>query len=331
MAVFAAIFILTVPVSGAEEKTLIAAGIPLGVNFHIDGILVTGLCSVGEEESSPAQTAGLRRGDIISSVNGEKVENAEQLCEIVEASGGKALTLIYSRAGREMHGDIFAKQNDEGKYRIGIMIKDGASGIGTVTYIDPETLDFAALGHGICDTESGVLLPISGGTAEEVSLSGITQGKAGAPGELHGFFIGKQSGVILSNTALGVKGKLNKIPTETAGELFPIGKKEDLHEGKAYIYTTVDGDGRQKYEIDISKIDVGGTQKNFTVRITDPALLEKTGGIVRGMSGSPVIQDGYLVGAVTHVLISDPACGYGIFIENMINSPSAEVNIKIAA
>lgn len=331
MAVFAAMIIITTSGSAAQEQLLIAAGVPIGVDVHTSGVLVTGLSPIGDEGKSPAQAAGIRRGDIIESVNGEKTETAEELCGAVGESAGSALLVEYLRGGKPMSATVYPIRDFEGKYKIGLLVRDGASGIGTLTYIDPLTNGFAALGHGICDTESGVLLPIIKGTAEEVVLSGITRGRAGSPGELHGFFSGRRTGTIKSNAVSGVGGELFSIPSGLENELYPIGRREDVREGKAYIFTTVDETGRQKYEVEISKIDIGGAQKNFTVKVTDERLIEKTGGIVQGMSGSPIIQDGKLVGAVTHVLISDSTSGYGIFIENMINSPAGTVFCEIAA
>ena len=319
-----------VNVSGISRDTLIAAGTPLGIRFRTAGVVITGVRPIGESERSPALDAGLRRGDVITHINGTKIDGATSLKSILN-DAGESVTLKYLRAGKENSVTVTPVNDGDGERRLGLWIREHASGIGTVTFIDPSDNAFAGLGHGICDTESGALLPIAEGTAQDVILTGITAGKRGSPGELHGFFSGKQSGKLTANTFSGITGIFSSIPEGLENELYPVGKGEDVHEGQAYIFTTVDGEGRKKYEITISKIDTASNQKNFTVTVTDAALLEKTGGIIQGMSGSPIIQDGKLVGAITHVLVSDPASGYGILIENMLDAGQTVTSLDVAA
>ena len=320
----------TISVSGANRDSLIAAGTPLGIRFRTDGVVITGVRPISEAERSPALDAGLRRGDVITHINETKIDGAESLQNAVKSSEGD-VTVKYLRAGREMTATVSPMSDSEGERMLGLWIRESASGIGTVTFIDPSDGTFAGLGHGICDPESGALLPMAEGTAQDVILTGITAGKRGSPGELHGFFSGKQSGKLTANTFSGITGIFSSVPEGLENEIYPVGKKDDVHEGQAYIFTTVDGEGRKKYEITISKIDTGGSQKNFTVTVTDTALLEKTGGIIQGMSGSPIIQDGKLIGAVTHVLVSDPTSGYGILIENMLSAGQTVTFLDIAA
>lgn len=320
----------TISVSGANRDSLIAAGTPLGIRFRTDGVVITGVRPISEAERSPALDAGLRRGDVITHINETKIDGAESLQNAVKGSEGD-VTVKYLRAGREMTATVSPMSDSEGERMLGLWIRESASGIGTVTFIDPSDGTFAGLGHGICDPESGALLPMAEGTAQDVILTGITAGKRGSPGELHGFFSGKQSGKLTANTFSGITGIFSSVPEGLENEIYPVGKKDDVHEGQAYIFTTVDGEGRKKYEITISKIDTSGSQKNFTVTVTDPALLEKTGGIIQGMSGSPIIQDGKLIGAVTHVLVSDPTSGYGILIENMLSAGQTVTFLDIAA
>ncbi|MBE6653850.1 MAG: PDZ domain-containing protein [Ruminococcaceae bacterium] len=303
----------------SEEKILIAAGVPFGVRLHTDGVIVVNLTAVGTGENAkyPSREAGLHKGDVIISVNGERVGSAKALCDAVSRSEGKELSLTVKHEGRDKNISV-CPQKDGEVYKIGVLVRDNAAGIGTVTFIDPATGMFAGLGHGICDSETGELIPISYGSCEDVTLTDIIKGKSGAPGELRGFFSGKKTGKIIGNSFAGVFGALSSVPSELSAEQFPACGRGYAHNGKAYIYTTVDGEGRQKYEVSISAIDEGGAQKNFIVEVTDETLLSKTGGIVQGMSGSPIIQDGKLIGAVTHVLVGDPSRGYGIFIENML-------------
>ncbi len=315
------IFSVSLPAfASGEGKTLIAAGVPFGVRLHTDGVIIVGFTkSESAGGKCPAKEAGLCKGDVITDVGGKRINSAKELCSTVEGSGGK-IDVKVKRGSEEKKFTVHAEQAQDGKYKIGVLVRDNAAGIGTVTFIDPGTGMFAGLGHGICDGETGELVPISYGTCEEVRLTEIIKGKKGAPGELRGFFTGKKTGKIVKNTFSGVVGALCEIPQSLAACTYPVGSKDKVHGGKATVITTVDGEERGEYEILISEIDLSGGQKNFTVEITDPRLIEKTGGIVQGMSGSPIIQDGFLVGAVTHVMVSNPARGYGIFIENMLSA-----------
>ena len=331
MTVFAAMMFLTVGNVSAAGGKLIAAGTPIGVRFSTDGVVITGVRPTDDGGNSPALDAGLKRGDVITEINGRKTADAKALGEAVELSESETIDVGFIRAGKRMKTTVTPAKDEDGKKILGLWVRDSASGIGTLTFIDPADLSFAALGHGICDAESGALLPIRSGSVEEVTLTGITEGKAGSAGELHGFFTGNSRGKLTDNSFSGVRGKLDAIPGGIENEIYPVGDENDVSEGKAYIFTTVDDDGRKMYEIEISKISTDSKQKNFTVKITDAELLEKTGGIVQGMSGSPIIQNGKLVGAITHVLISDPTSGYGILIENMLEEQTARISSDIAA
>ncbi len=314
--IFTILFMSSPKVLAAEQKSLIAAGTVFGVKIHIDGVIIAGIPGT----DGPAAASGLKRGDLITKINGKPITSAEQFTECIQNSNGNAIELIYQSGGRDHTATITPIQDENGEYKLGIWIKDSAAGIGTVTFIDPETMCFAGLGHGICDSESGCLLPFSRGTAEEVLLSGVTIGESGTPGELRGSFAGNQIGKLTENAQTGIYGVLSDIPIGLQKERFPIAEKEDVKEGKAYIFSTVDGEGRKLYEIEISSIEIKNESRNFLVHVTDPELLEKTGGIVQGMSGSPIIQNGKLIGAVTHVLVNDPTMGYGILIENMLDA-----------
>jgi stage IV sporulation protein B len=196
-------------------------------------------------------------------------------------------------------------------------LKDSTAGVGTVTYVIPETGEFAGLGHGICDIDTGKPLPLARGIVSGVNISGIKKGSPGSPGELRAGFMGGKVGILTDNRNTGVYGILSEHP-----DLVPIelGKREEICEGKAHIISTLDNSGAKEYEVELSAINKSSTgSKSFVVTVTDKALLEKTGGIVQGMSGSPIVQNGRLVGAVTQVFVNDPTRGYGIFIENMLS------------
>lgn len=322
-----------------SEKTLKSlklypGGVPFGVKFMTEGLLVVGFCEVdsGTKKSNPSTDAGLRIGDRILSVNGKTVNSAAEFGKLVEASQGKAITLTCLRGNSEFRTTLtpgFSKS--ENSYKTGVYIKDNGAGLGTVTYIVPNTLEFAGLGHGICEGENGNLVPISRGSVVNVGIDGVIKGQCGTPGELKGHFKSGKCGTLLQNTDCGVFGVLTSLPTGLPSAPLSLGLRDEICEGRAYIYCTLDASGPAKYEIEISNIDRSATAgKCFTVRVTDQKLLEKTGGIVQGMSGSTIIQNGKIVGAVTHVMINDPTTGYGIFIENMLANMSSKVQPNAA-
>jgi len=296
------LMVFAVPFGALAKKApeLIVAGIPFGVRFHTEGVIVAGIPG----EKGPAAEAGIRKGDIITAIDGEPIASAEKFAEKVKASEGKTLTLEYKSGALSHTAQIAPNVDESGEYKLGVWVRDSAAGIGTVTFIDPDTMSFAGLGHGICDSAGGEPLPFSFGSAEEVLLTGIVAGKAGAPGELRGSFAGHKIGKLLKNDLTGVYGVLTEMPEELETEKYPVCRSADVKEGKAYIFATVDGEGRKRYEIEIFDIVKDGKDKNFSVRITDETLLAKTGGIVQGMSGSPIMQDGKIVGAVTHVCVN---------------------------
>ena len=308
----------------AELKALklYPGGVPFGIKFMTEGALIVGFCDIGGVKVNPSSEAGLKIGDRIVSVNGKKIRGSAELCGMVESCGGKPLSIVYLRGNDERTALLTpVYSSDEGCYKSGIYLKDNGAGIGTVTYIIPSSLEFAGLGHGICESESGRLTPISRGSVVDVNIDGVVKGLVGTPGELKGHFKAGKSGSLLQNTDCGVFGVLTELPDELPSKPLSLGLRNELREGKAHIYCTLDGNAPQKYEIEILNIDrAAAAGKCFNVKVTDKALLEKTGGIVQGMSGSPIIQNGKLVGAVTHVMINDPTTGYGIFIENMLNA-----------
>ena len=322
--VFGVIPLKEVNVNSYDNMSLYAGGFPFGVKFNTDGIVVVSLQDVPTEKGNvnPAYAAGIRENDIITKCNGIRVTGAEELTSLIERSEGKTLTLSYLRENAEYIVSLTpVLSSEDGSYKTGMWIRDSGAGIGTVTFINPRDNSFGGLGHGICDAQTGSLIPFSRGNIMEVSLSGVVKGVPGEPGELKGYFGGRKLGAVLINTGCGVFGVYSKLPRE-ASELYPIGLKEEIKSGPATVICTVDNDGIGKYDIEISAVNLSSSSdsnKCFTVRVTDSKLIEKTGGIVQGMSGSPIIQNGKIVGAVTHVMVGDPTVGYGIFIENMLS------------
>ncbi len=301
---------------------LYPGGMPFGVKFITEGVIIVGFHEVKNRNGSiiPSEAAGLRRNDVILQINGTPVTGAAELARLVDASGGKSLDLLYSRNGTRHKTRLTPAYSEaEGRYSTGIYVRDSGAGIGTVTFILPETCAFAGLGHGICDSESGELIPMQRGSVVDVTINGVVKGLAGSPGEVKGFFNSGKIGSLIGNTHCGVYGVLASRPKTCPDTPLPIGLRNEVAEGKAFIYCTTEGNVPKKYAVEISEIQRDSTSnKCFTVKVTDEALLAKTGGIIQGMSGSPIIQNGKLVGAVTHVLINDPTTGYGIFIENML-------------
>lgn len=318
---FGLIPIKSVNVNAKERASLYVGGFPFGVRFSTDGLLVIGYGNELPKSQNPAYAAGIRPSDIINEVNGKTVTSAETLLKASEESNGNELVLSCVRNGKSFTARVkpYYSKNDK-KYKTGITVRDSGAGIGTVTFVDPETNQFGGLGHGICDGDTSCLLPLKRGAVTDVKISGVEKGIAGNPGELRGSFGLGKTGTLIKNTSCGVFGMFASKP-EKCGELLPVGVPSELKTGEAYIYCTLDGTSPQKYTIKITDIDYSETgNKCFSIKVTDPSLIEKTGGIVQGMSGSPIIQNGKLVGAVTHVLINDPTTGYGIFIENMLNA-----------
>lgn len=319
----ASIPIKSVDLTVIDNLTLIPGGVPFGVKLYGEGVCVVGISDVpcSKELKSPARDAGMCENDVILEINGQKVSEAAVVADIINKSCGKEIILTIKRGESVLSLGVTPVLSDtDGKYRAGITVREGAAGIGTVTYINPDDGSFAGLGHGICENGTNKLAALTRGAVVNVTISGVQKGQSGAPGELKGYFSSGKIGTLFNNTECGVYGIFAEYPRGIGTEAVEVGIPEELCEGDAEILCTTDGGPVQKYSVKISDIDHSGKRvKNFVVTVTDPALIERTGGIVQGMSGSPIIQNGKLVGAVTHVLIGDPLKGYGIFITNMLS------------
>ena len=302
-------------------KTLIPGGTPFGVKLYTKGVIVVGLSDVETEDGTKrvAENAGIKTGDVIKEIDGKKVGSVSEVSALIEGSGGKALELTLDREGEEVNVILTPERSVSGTYRAGLWIRDSTSGIGTVTYIDPDTLDFAGLGHGICDVDTALLMPLSHATVLKVRINGAVIGKAGDPGELKGTFEPVKIGSLSSNTPYGVFGRLDSLP-EGHFSPMPVASEKEIETGKAEVICTVSGETLSYSARIVRKERSGSPEKNFVIEVTDKRLIDRTGGIVQGMSGSPVIQNGKIVGAVTHVMINDPKRGYGIYIENMLKN-----------
>ncbi len=312
-------------VNTSARPTLIPGGMPFGVKFFIDGVMVVGVTDVDTSSgmASPARDAGIMAGDVIMKINGSEVDGVEELSDLIRDSGGKPVTMELKRDGKVVTAVVTPVKTVDGDYRTGLWIKDSTAGIGTITYIDPSKDTFGGLGHGICDSETGELLPLRRGVVVDVNINGVVKGRVNEPGELKGMFSNVRRGSLSNNTECGVFGTINTSGMELAAPI-EIGYRDEVRPGRACIITCAVGEPRY-YEAEIERItDKDGKTKNFVIKVTDKQLLETTGGIVQGMSGSPVIQNGRIIGAVTHVMINDPTRGYGIFIENMLEESVSE-------
>ena len=303
---------------------LVPIGHTVGIKLFSDGVLVVGLAEVETEAgaAAPAKAAGLRVGDFIVEINGEDVESTEQFQSIVAASAGGAMELTARRNGKTVAVEAAAVECTDGVWRMGAWIRDSLAGIGTMTFYDPDNGVFATLGHGINDTDTGLLMPLEVGSIMPSTVKAVKRGESGAPGELRGDFdLTRDVGSLYANTACGVFGRAETCPVATDRAAVPVAKPQEVHTGPATILANVSGDTVEEYDIQIVKLCSGsGETQNFVLEVTDPELLAATGGIVQGMSGSPILQGGKLVGAVTHVMVDDSTCGYGIYLTNMLSA-----------
>lgn len=313
-----------VNVTVTHSKTLIPCGTPFGIKMFTNGVMVVGITDIQSDGKrvNPAAQAGIRVGDIITEANGEKVDANEELSEKIQESQGKNITLTILRGEEELVTTLAPIKSDtDGSYKGGVWVRDSTAGIGTVTFYDPETGGFGGLGHGVCDVDTSELMPLGSGEIVPVIISGVVRGEKGSAGELRGYFSSEiPIGILTENNESGVYGLLDYCPSEN--NALPLAMKQEVKPGPAKILATVDCTGPQYYDIMIESVSYRDDvqTKNLVIRVTDEKLLKVTGGIVQGMSGSPIVQNGMLVGAVTHVFVNDPTRGYGIFAENMVNN-----------
>ncbi len=311
-------------INAANVDEVIVGGVPFGVKFYSEGLVVVGFCEVPTESGAvnPAYDAGLRVNDKITHVNGAPVKTSEELASRIECTPNE-IVITYTRGNVSGTAILSpAVSIEDGRRRTGMWVRDTTAGIGTVTFVDPDSGMFAGLGHGICDSETGELLKMERGVVVDVKISGIEKGVSGTPGELKGYFTSEKSGVLLKNTACGVFGVFSEISDELKDNPhLEVADRADVKTGEASIICTLEDGEAAEYAIVIKEINENSRDnRSFLIEVTDKTLLEKTGGIVQGMSGSPIIQNGKLIGAVTHVLVNNPARGYGIFIDNMLDA-----------
>ncbi len=313
-----------IQVDVVDTQYAVPCGAPVGIYLKSDGVMVIGTGELVDQSGLTVEPAEglLQSGDYIESINGVPLATKEELAREVAGLNGQDALLTVRRGDEEMQISLHPTLTQDGESKLGVWVRSDTQGIGTVTYLDLNGR-FGALGHGISDADTGEIVEISDGNLFDTQIVGIEKGASGSPGVMSGIIYygpGSLLGTVESNTGEGIFGTANqRFRDALEGEAVEVGYRQDTHKGKAYLRSGVSGQIRD-YEIEIEKVDysTSHTNKSLVIRVTDPELLELTGGIVQGMSGSPILQDGKLIGAVTHVFIQDSTRGYGIFVENMI-------------
>lgn len=305
----------------SELPLVYLGGYPIGLKLYADGVVIVGTEAVDTAKGfvDPAEKAGLKLGDIIKKVNGVLVKSNTEVSDIIEKNAEQPIIFEVERNGKSFEVTFNAEFSEsEKKYKAGIWIRDSSAGIGTVTFCMQDGT-FASLGHAVCDIDTKTALPISQGECTNAQITGFIKGQNGSAGELCGYLDSERTGVIYSNGNLGVYGCFDSLPE--GAQLYEIAEKTEVKEGEAEIVSTVENGITERYSVIIEKVNDNSTDnKNLIIRITDRGLIEKTGGIIQGMSGSPIIQNGKIVGAVTHVFLNDSTSGFGIFAETMLNN-----------
>jgi len=318
----------------SNRKYVVPSGEIIGLRIFTKGVMIVSTDDVDTRKGSvnPAKNAKLQKGDVICTIDGCEVENSAQVERIVSSSGGRNLSVEFVRNGNNFCTSITpAYSVGENRFKTGLWIRDSAAGIGTMTFYEKNSGFFACLGHAVCDIDTGEVLPLSNGDIVDATISGCVKGKPGTAGELCGSFKNQSLGALFLNDNFGVYGYLDSTDKTPEEIPVPIALKSEIRTGSAQIISTIENESKAYYDIEIEKLNPDDKDgKNMVIKIKDSKLIEKTGGIVQGMSGSPIIQDGRLVGAVTHVFLNDPTRGYGIFAETMIQQAQSSEFKKAA-
>lgn len=308
-------------ISKTKPQSVYLGGEPFGVRFYNNGSVIINLESYydGNSYICPAKDGGLKINDIIKKADGEIIMTNEDLQSAIQKSADNEIVFTIERNGKELTKIVKPHKNTAGMYLLGAWVRDSCAGIGTVTYYDTENNSFAALGHGICDKDTSMLLPLGSGEAVRANINGVTKSMCGKAGSLNGYFSDCIIGTLKKNTETGLYGTINDNFPQKAQKI-DIAENNEIKTGEAKLFTAVSGDTPQYYTIKIIKISnmSRNNNENFVIRITDKRILNTCGGIVQGMSGSPIIQNGKLAGAVTHVFLNNPKEGYGVTVQNMV-------------
>ena len=300
----------------AYSEYIMPGGENIGIKLNSKGILIVGVYKVGDEY--PATEAGLKTGDVITAINGSEVETIEEMASKINTDESENVKISYERDGKTKEATLKLYKDSNDVYKTGLYVKDSTTGIGTLTFIDPNTKTFGALGHEIQSQETGEVLEIKDGKIFNSTVTGIKPSSDGVPGEKEAEYDAtKTTGNVDENTTQGIFGTYTaELPNK---DTYKVAEPEDIKTGNAKILTVLEGSTINEYDIKITEINKDDAKnKNFIFEITDEDLLNKTNGIIQGMSGSPIIQGDYIIGAVTHVVVDNPHKGYGIFITNML-------------
>ena len=316
-----------------ERPRVTVCGTPFGVKMFSEGALIVGFSEIGQAgggTSNPAKEAGLRLGDRVICIGQTRTESNDAVKEALDAAEGQAVEVVYIRSGEQKLTTLTPVWDSaSGQWRAGMWVRDSSAGVGTMTFVDRQLGVFAGLGHPISDSDTGESVALRSGEIVACSIVGYTSGTIGSPGELKGKFLGTHAlGSIGINGPNGVYGTLR---TALPGETRELAFAQEVVPGEAEIWATTEGETPRAYKVRIEKVNDADPRRNMILRVTDPALLAKTGGIVQGMSGSPILQNGRLVGAVTHVLVNDPTRGYGIFAQTMLEQAQQAAKTDHAA
>ena len=317
------LFTLSISAGAVNHDMLIPVGRAVGIQMSSQGLLVEGVSPVDTSngQQNPAENAGIKTGDIIISVNDEKMQDGASFQKAVSLSGENPIKIKIMRGDEQKEINVTPVKDTNGVCKLGIRVRDTINGIGTITYVDADTGEYGSLGHGICSGENGLLIPLKQGSLMQASVSRVVKGIAGTPGCLQGDFNTEYDiGTVEKNTLTGIYGTFTDNSYYKNLKPMEVASSDEIKTGQAIILSNIAGEEVKEYTCEIEKVYGAGGEydRSMTIRITDDTLIEKTGGIVQGMSGSPVIQNGKIIGAVTHVLVSDPTRGYAIQIEKML-------------
>ncbi len=312
-----------ISVNVIPKTTVVPVGRAIGMKLYTDGVLVVGMSEI--EGKKPYEHSGIREGDRIVQINENEIENTQDLIQVVNQSQGQEIKVQYIRDEETKMTSMVPAKSSDNQYKLGLWVRDAAAGVGTLTFYEPSSQMFASLGHGILDVDTSSLIQIENGELVTTNILEINKGEKGNPGEIRGTIeSGQTIGDISKNTNFGVFGTLTKpsyfgISQDQAME---VALREEIKIGKAQIICELENGKKEYYDIEIQKVFLHNNQdnKSMLIKITDEKLLEKTGGIIQGMSGAPIVQNGKFIGAVTHVLVNDPTAGYGVFADMMLKN-----------
>ena len=330
VSLFNKFLIKEVEVSVLPKTKVIPVGNLAGVKLYTNGVLVVGMSEIQGIDNKiykPYEKTGIEEGDTIISINSQTIHSTEDLIETVNESSGQEVKIDYVRDNQTLQCSMTPVKTSEEEYKLGLWVRDSAAGVGTVTFYEPKSGSFGALGHGIVDIDTEKLIDISSGEFVTTKILNVQKGEKGNPGRIQGTIDNQKNiGIISKNTKFGIYGRVDNIYTlnlQKSKEM-EVASRDEIHTGDATILSTLENGNTEEYKIEIVKIfkENNYDNKSMQIKVTDEKLLEKTGGIIQGMSGSPIIQDGKFIGAVTHVLVNDPEEGYAVFADIMLKQLS---------